>query len=649
MANWVRKLASLFEIDTRDPILIRAQTDALARQLPLMYFILLFSSWALAFTHLGTAPDWLTIYIPAVLTLFGARRAINWIRYCGQDHQIEDLISRLNGVNRLSVLLSLFFTGWSIAMFGYGDAYQKSHVAFYMSITVISCIFCLSYLPQAAKIVTFVVNGTFIFFFISQNVPFFSASALNVTIVCVGMSIIMDINNKNFRGMIKEQQKSLKLIRENERLANIDSLTGLGNRRAFYAGLEACLEDQIRTGRSIAAGIIDLDGFKPVNDLYGHQVGDKLLQAVADKLEIAERDTADYQLYRLGGDEFAFIVWDLSEPEVLQYFGQQLCEALKAPFKIGELTVVISGTVGIATRTDQVTTAAELLDQADHALYRGKRVERGTCQLFSMDHAKGFHREAEILQTLKTANLAQEIHPVFQPIVDIRNRKVIALEALARWKSPELGWVAPFEFIPIAEQAGIIGEITCSMFKKALDEAANWPSDIHLSFNLSAHDLSSELTLLKLMKLLSQSRFQPQNIEFEVTETALGDDMQHAHRMLDELRQMGCSISLDDFGTGYSNLSRLHALPLKKIKIDRSFITGIYEGSTNFKIVKSLLTFAKDMQLDCIIEGVETAEELKILEGLGVDYVQGYFFSPPVKSDLVVSVVQSIQENRKAA
>ncbi|PLW75713.1 putative bifunctional diguanylate cyclase/phosphodiesterase [Cohaesibacter celericrescens] len=649
MGTFLNKLENLFKIDDSDPVLIRAQTKAMSRHLPLMYFILLFSSWALAYTHFGIAPDYLTLYTPCILTILSIIRAVSWWQIRPDELKVETLVRRLNSINRNAVILSIFFSSWAVLLFDYGNAYQRSHVAFYMAITVISCIFCLSYLPQAAKFVTVIVNGTFILFFVSQNIAFFSATALNVSIVCVGMLIIMHINNKNFCGMIQEQQRSLALINENEQLANIDSLTGLANRRAFHTQLEKRIRDQDISHHSLAAGIIDLDGFKPVNDLYGHQIGDKLLHAVGSRLQSLQQTRTNYCLFRLGGDEFAFIVMDVADEEGLRAFGNQLCTALKAPFKIGDLTVAVSGTVGIATRSIKDTTAAELLDQADHALYRGKRFDRGTCQLFSWDHAKGFHREAEILHTLKVADLNEEIHPVFQPIIDAKTNQVVAMEALARWQSPSLGWVPPSEFVPIAEQAGIISAITCTMFEKSLAEAVDWPANIRLSFNLSAHDISSELTILKLMAIIGRCQISPRNIDFEVTETALGEDLSQAQNMLDKLRQMGCSISLDDFGTGYSNLSRLHALPLNTIKIDRSFISKISVGSTNYKIVKSLLTFAKDMGLKSIAEGVETADELDILNALGADFVQGFYFSRPVESHAVLDVLQSLKSKSKVA
>ena len=229
-----------------------------------------------------------------------------------------------------------------------------------------------------------------------------------------------------------------------------------------------------------------------------------------------------------------------------------------------------------------------------------------------------------------------DIAMAFQPIVDIRDHATIGFEALARWDSPALGRVSPARFIPIAERAGMVGTLTRPLLRKALNAAFEWDPSLRLAFNLSAHDLNSSEGLLGVIDIILGSGFDPRRLDLEITETAFTHDFEQVTQSVETLRRLGCGISLDDFGTGYSSLTRLHALPLTKFKIDRSFVTNLHQRPASYKIVKSLLTLSADMGLDCVIEGVETEDELTAIGALGGTSVQGYLFSPPLPADQVV-------------
>jgi len=219
---------------------------------------------------------------------------------------------------------------------------------------------------------------------------------------------------------------------------------------------------------------------------------------------------------------------------------------------------------------------------------------------------------------------------VFQPIVDIHSAQTVAFEALARWQSPELGNVPPGEFIPIAERVGMVNRLTVPLLSKALDAATGWPAGTRLSFNLSAHDCGSQDAAQQIVELIKRSGFDPARLDLEITETAAIQDLPQTQRTISRLRELGCGISLDDFGTGYSSLSQIHALSLTKLKVDRTFVTDIHLDPASFKIVKSLIALCQDMQLECIVEGVESAAELAALKNLGCTRAQGYLFSKPM-------------------
>jgi diguanylate cyclase (GGDEF)-like protein len=407
-------------------------------------------------------------------------------------------------------------------------------------------------------------------------------------------------------------------------------LTDLPNRRAFFADLENTVELARRGDARLALGIIDLDGFKPVNDLYGHPFGDKLLIEVGQRLSDLCRAQGVY-VARLGGDEFALIISNVESDEAILAFGQSLCDALRTPFQLPEASVQIAGSIGFAVYPQLAQTPVELFERADYALYDGKRGDRrGRATLFSAEHVAAISRDARIEQALKMADLEQELTVFFQPIVDTVNARTVGFEALARWSSPTLGKVPPGQFIPVAERAGIVGKLTRPLLTKALAAAVTWPADLRLSFNLSAYDLSSAENVLAIIGIIEGSGFSASRLDLEITETAFGHDFEQVRKAANMLKYLGCGISLDDFGTGYSSLSRLHALPLTKIKIDRSFVVDLQRNTAGAKIVKSLLALSRDMGLDCIVEGIETEEEMAAVRKLGGMIVQGYFYSPPV-------------------
>ncbi|WP_295556677.1 EAL domain-containing protein [uncultured Hyphomicrobium sp.] len=609
--------------------------------MPMMYLILLANTWALAATHLSIAPAWLTIAVPAVFTLICAIRINHWLRSRGEPSP-EAALRELNRTNRLAFVIPIVFTTWSFLLYPYGNAYSQSHIAFYMAITVIACIFCLMHLRSAAFAVTAIVNGAFVAFFMSTGQPTFIAIAINIVLVCIAMLTILVINHQTFARMIDAQDQTLALSNENLRLANLDSLTDLPNRRAFFAQLDEALESARANNTRLAVGVIDLDGFKPVNDLYGHSTGDRLLVAVGKRLASLFGGD-DMFLSRLGGDEFAFLMSNAPDDQAVVARGDEICAALHAQFELPDATVLISGSVGISIFPELASTAEQLFDNADYALYHGKRAKRGSSTLFTATHHAQIHRDARIEQTLRQASLDNELSVVFQPIVDMRTGLPLGFEALARWNSPVLGRVSPAHFIPVAERAGIIGALSRALLKKALSAASAWPDDLRLSFNLSAHDLNAADSTIAVMSIIQKSGFDAARIDLEITETAFAHDFEQVRSSTDMLRLMGCGISLDDFGTGYSSLTQLHALPLTKIKIDRSFVTRLHQRPASRKIVRSLLALGKDMGLDCVIEGIESEEEKRALDELGGAIAQGHYYSAAVPASEVPGYLASVR------
>ncbi|KPY11703.1 MULTISPECIES: putative bifunctional diguanylate cyclase/phosphodiesterase [Pseudomonas syringae group] len=622
-------LRTLMSVPSDNPRLLQAQYIALSRQLPLMYFVLLVNTWALAFTHWATAPMWLTLLVPTVLTIGCCIRARKWLLTVNKPPPASStILETLRGTNRLVGIISTAFAAWSLSMYPYGDAYTQAQVAFFMGITVIVCIFCMMHLQSAALITAVIVNTAFVIFFASTHNITFIATAANIVLVSIGMLIILRHQYRDFTSLVNAQFKTEQLSNANLMLANRDSLTGLPNRRHFFQTLDTAMNEALLQRSGLAVGVLDLDGFKPVNDLYGHSVGDRLLMLVAERLTTAASDTV--HVSRLGGDEFALVIKGDISNEALLMFGKHLCTLMHESFELSEIPIQIGATLGFATYPATADNATQLFEYADYALYQGKNHNPGSTCIFSASHREQLSADGVTEQALRRANLKTEFHVLFQPIIESCTRETVAFEALARWDSPVLGAVSPAHFIPIAERIGMINELTAPLLTQALQRALSWPSPIRLSFNLSAHDCATWESVKRIVDIIENSGFDASRLDLEITETAVMQDIDQVQQAILRFRQLGCGISLDDFGTGYTSLSQLHALPLTKLKIDRSFVRCVHDNPASYKIVKSLVALSLDMSLGCVIEGVETQDELNALTSLGCTMVQGYFYSPPI-------------------
>lgn len=420
------------------------------------------------------------------------------------------------------------------------------------------------------------------------------------------------------------------LRNEAQKLADCDALTGLPNRRSFFTAFEAARA----AGRGFDLLLIDLDGFKPVNDTYGHSVGDALLVEVAARLREVCGDSAIPS--RMGGDEFAILTKAPLADEELEAFGARLCERLRDIYLLGGVSASISASIGMVRAKDAGLNVSQYLERADYALYFAKQNLRGAPVMFDTRHEAEMRDFNLVDQTLRVSDLDKELSIMFQPQIDIWEQRTVSFEALARWNSAKLGAVRPDIFIRAAERSGLITDITLHLLDKALREVAGWAEDTCVSFNLSARDLRSSLSIDNIIRVVTTSGIAPRRIEFEITETAMLSDFEQACTALSRLKELGCRIAVDDFGAGYSSFSYIHRLPIDKIKIDRSFVVQLVSHPSALKIVKTIIDLARNLNLDCVIEGVETETELDRLRQARVRYVQGYLYARPMSADAVV-------------
>jgi diguanylate cyclase (GGDEF)-like protein len=537
----------------------------------------------------------------------------------------------------LGSALGLLFLWWGLSLFPYGDTSHHGHVLFFIGITVVSCIFCLMHVRPAALLLTGAVIGPFVMFLMTSGETIEMVIGLNLLLVTGAMIYILIICSAQFAAMVNGQVETRRLSNENFRLANIDSLTELPNRRQFFRRLSALAEKAGTANYSFIVGVLDLDGFKAINDLYGHGVGDRVLREAGARL----LGLGDDKIFiaRLGGDEFGIIVEAGLAPEQVLAVGARICSVFDASFSVGGVVAKVGGSVGFAATPDAGTTADLLYERADYALYHAKANLRGQPVIFSKEHEIEIRRLGIIEQTLRQIDLDDELSLDFQPIINVDTPRLTGFEALARWHSPQLGPIPPDVFISIAERTELIGRITLVLLRKALAVVAGWPEELCLSFNLSMRDLLSQVTILRIVSIIEASGIDPGRIVLEVTETALMQNYDQVQESLRTLRSMGLKVALDDFGAGQSSLSYVHRLSLDKIKIDRGFIRNIATHENACNIVKTVIDLCRNLKFDCVVEGVETAEQVDIVGRLGCSLMQGFFFSRPLPQGEVATFI----------
>jgi diguanylate cyclase (GGDEF)-like protein len=449
-------------------------------------------------------------------------------------------------------------------------------------------------------------------------------------------------------GWLTTQEDITERRRSEERIAHLahyDVLTDLPNRLLFREQLEEALE-RVQRGERIAVLYIDVDEFKAVNDTLGHPVGDELLKVIADRLRGCVRRTDI--VARLGGDEFAVIQTALKDPVEVTELVTRIHEAIRVPQECAGHLLAADASIGIALAPDDGIDIDELLKNADLAMYGAKADGRRTYRFFEsgMDARVKAKRALELDLRNAIANGGFEIH--YQPLVSLRDDVVTGCEALLRWRHPSLGMVSPAQFVPIAEDTGLINQLGEWVLNTACAEAASWPDHIKIAVNISPVQFATQTLALKVAAALAASGLSPNRLELEITEAVLIRDDEVALATLRELRQLGVRIALDDFGTGYSSLSYLHRFPFDKIKIDRSFIKNI-AGSDGSAIVQAVVNIAATRNMATTAEGVETEQQQEILRGLDCTEMQGFLFSPAVPAKDVVRLFERGGDMRQAS
>jgi diguanylate cyclase (GGDEF)-like protein/PAS domain S-box-containing protein len=422
---------------------------------------------------------------------------------------------------------------------------------------------------------------------------------------------------------ITERRRAEKIIAH---MAHHDSLTDLPNRVLFQERLTQMLEDC--GGNRVAVFYLDLDNFKAINDTLGHQFGDELLKLVAQRLRDCVKQ--NITVARVGGDEFAIIFPDIAALDDAAELARNICEAIGDPYDLFGHIVVTETSIGIAVAPDNGTQSDQLLKNADMALYRAKADGRGTFRFFEPEMDASIKARRALENSLREALMEGQFTLHYQPILNLDENRIPCCEALIRWQHPERGMVAPGEFIPVAEEMGLIVAIGEWVLRRACADAATWPGNTKVAVNLSPIQMLNSNLVPVVIGALAAAGLPASRLELEITESVLMQNTEATVAALHQLRSLGVKISMDDFGTGFSSLSYLRRFPFDKLKIDRCFISDLSRhDQSGIAIVRSVAALAKNLGMITTAEGVETAEQVELVRMIGCTEVQGFYFGRP--------------------
>ena len=419
-----------------------------------------------------------------------------------------------------------------------------------------------------------------------------------------------------------------------QHLAITDPLTNLFNRRAIKEKTAELSARASRRGKSVAFLMIDLDGFKKVNDIYGHDCGDLLLREIADRM----RDVVPPSsvLARLGGDEFGIcVMFEPEYPETIDQIAEELVDAIARPVPMSESSQTVTASIGISRPEHDCDSIDMLMRRADIALYAAKKSGRNRYSWFDNGMEIEIRSRNSLEGDIRTAIANDEFVPFYEQQINLNTGELVGFEMLARWVSPVRGLISPYDFIPVAEETGMIGDLSMNIVRKALLEAKNWDPKLTMSVNISPVQLKDPWLSQKIVKILVETGFPANRLEVEITESSLFQNLALAQSIVGSLKNQGIRIALDDFGTGYSSLAHLRALPFDRIKIDRTFISSMLDNAESAAIVNAIAGLGLSLQVEVTAEGIEDENVIARLKELGCGQGQGWLYGQPLNSDQV--------------
>jgi diguanylate cyclase (GGDEF)-like protein len=626
-------LASQYRLQTNDMDLCRAQFRDFVHQVPLMYIIISWNAVAVAFTFRDFAGLLLNCGLAMVLCAVSAVRGIWWTRNGGHGFTDADIIRSFRVTGVLAVVLTGLFTAWGIMLYPYGDPQAKAQLTFFLALTQISAVFCLFPLRSAALSVATVATIAFFLYFSQVDEGVMLPIAIMQALVSAGMVVNIYKYNDTFSKLItsrkvlrQRQMEAQKLSDENRQIAFSDQLTGLPNRRALLSRLEAAAAAPDRKAGSLAIAFIDLDGFKEINDIHGHQLGDELITEVGRMLSALPSQGS--MLARMGGDEFAIMFEGETAAQDAARFAQAALGRLMEPARISGRSFQIGASIGVAVDTDGLTGPFELLRQGDTAMYAVKANGKRGVQVYERSLDEGRIRRRQIQQEIAEGLGRSEFDIVYQPIVDAHTQAVACVEALVRWPGRPGSPLSPDEFIGIAEGSRSIQALGMYVLERACRETQR-VAELRLSVNVAPTQFKDPDFCNHVRDILDRTGFPPGRLQLEITERHLLDHPQRASAAIEELRAIGVRFALDDFGTGFTSIACLQSFGFGCVKIDRSLTSRLEGDPKAGLLITGLIQMARGLDISVVVEGVETAHAAALLRSAGCRQLQGYYFGRP--------------------
>ncbi|VEG89739.1 sensor domain-containing protein [Legionella spiritensis] len=442
---------------------------------------------------------------------------------------------------------------------------------------------------------------------------------------------------KHFVCIINDITQRREMERQLVRQATHDSLTELPNRVLLMDRVEQAILQARKKNAILAFLFLDLDHFKMTNDTLGHSIGDKLLQAVSNRLLIATNDFDT--VARLGGDEFVILLQDITSEHQAENMAQELLHMIEKPFQIDQHSLKVTGSIGISFYPKDGSDYESLMKNADLSMYHAKDSGRNNYRIFEQEMNRRIINHMQLDNALREALKRKEFHLVYQPLIDLRKNEIIGVEALIRWESHLLGNVSPIEFISMAEENGMILDIGKWVLEEACMQTIKWHKeglkDLCVAVNISGRQFRQSRLTDDIADILKKTGLEPKYLELELTESLLVDDIERAVETMHQLKDMGIKLVIDDFGTGYSSLSYLKQFPVDKLKIDRSFISELVHEENDAAIARAIINLGHSLKIEVLAEGVETELQKEFIVKHGCDYAQGYYFKPPNKAPVL--------------
>nr|NUR37126.1 EAL domain-containing protein [Sphingomonas sp.] len=615
--------------------LVEERYWSLRRQVPIIYLLGLVNLSAMEIAAGRSLKVGLNL--PTFILLCALIRLRDWFgAENARKPTHEMMVKRLTQTVFFAAAVCLAVCARCLYLLQVGDTASHMAVILFGGLTAIGVAYGLTALPAAGRIPLLLIIGPISIVAALSNERQFVGAAFGLVVVAALTMRLLSAHSSHFttvvhsRARIASEQQRAEHAREEAMVAaTTDFLTGLPNRRALVAALQAATEE--RPGR-FSLAILDLDRFKTVNDTFGHLIGDKLLEEVAARLVRAVGNSG--LVARLGGDEFGVLLHHIHDHADVERTGFEIIAGVNGPAILDDREFTVSASCGLAiSQKSRERSPSRLIADADLALYQAKDNPGGGVAVFAPRMEAPRRRRAEIERALQLPGLNANLRLVYQPIFDLRSGRVIAHEALARWNDPELGDIAPSEFVPLAEQLGIIGDLDRHLMSIAFDQARNWPDDVKLSFNLSALQLCSLESSSVVLQALAASGIDAVRLQVEVTETALMADVERARDNLTQLKSAGATIVLDDFGAGYASLGYLRQLSFDQIKLDGDLVTAAQHSQEGKRLLRAVIGLCEILGVSSVAEHVESEQLLALVLELGCAAAQGFWLEKPLSAD----------------